>query len=154
LRQLGIDAVQLVAANPQLTWISITGYGRLDPMANWVAFGDDAAVAAGLSRLVDDSGGEIAFCGDAVADPLTGLHAALLAWHGYRTGGGGLRALALRDVVAHCIEAELALPPERLRARADEWREVIERAGLLDVQPMARRASGVARALGADNGDF
>ncbi len=153
LRQLGIDAERLIDANPGLTWVSITGYGRAEPMANWVAFGDDAAVAAGLSQRFQHCHGEPVFCGDAIADPLTGLHAALAAWHSYRRGGGQLLALALRDVVAHCLAFDAAAPAV-LRERAGEWRTVIERAGLLDTPLVARAPIGKARDLGADNGDF
>lgn len=104
LRQLGIEAERLIDANPALTWVSITGYGRVEPMANWVAFGDDAAVAAGLSQRVFEQCGEMLFCGDAVADPLTGLHAALAAWHGWSSGGGQLLDISMRDVVVNCLE--------------------------------------------------
>jgi hypothetical protein len=103
LRQLGIVAERIVDANPKLTWLGITGYGRREPMANWVAFGDDAAVAAGLSQRVFEHCGDMLFCGDAVADPLTGLHAALAAWHGWQSGGGCVLDIAMRDVVANCL---------------------------------------------------
>lgn len=103
LRQLDIVAERIIDANPKLTWIGISGYGRREPMANWVAFGDDAAVAAGLSQRVFESCGEMLFCGDAVADPLTGLHAALAAWHGWQSGGGSLLDISMRDVVANCL---------------------------------------------------
>jgi hypothetical protein len=165
LRQLGIDAEAIIVANPALTWVSITGYGRREPAANWVAFGDDAAVAAGLSQLLFDIHGEALFCGDAVADPLTGLHAAVAAWHSYTNGGGRLLALALRDVVAHCVTFDQTcssqtfprqrlspqtFSPQRLRERCNEWRAVIERAQLADCLPSARKPSAVAAALGAD----
>jgi crotonobetainyl-CoA:carnitine CoA-transferase CaiB-like acyl-CoA transferase len=153
LRQLGIEAERLVDANPGLTWISLTGYGRLEPMGNWVGFGDDAAIAAGLGLRFAHCHGTPAFCGDAIADPLTGLHAALAAWHSYRSGGGRLLALALRDVVAHCLAFDAATPAV-LRKRAGEWRTVIERAGLMDAQPVARHPIAPARALGADNDDW
>jgi hypothetical protein len=107
LRQLGIFAERIIDANPKLTWLGISGYGRREPMANWVAFGDDAAVAAGLSQRVFESCGEMLFCGDAVADPLTGLHAALAAWHGWKSGGGMLLDISMRDVVAHCLASDL-----------------------------------------------
>ena len=103
LRQLGVEAERIVDANPALTWLGISGYGRAEPMANWVAFGDDAAVAAGLSRRIFEHCGEVVFCGDAVADPLTGLHAAVAAWHGWQSGGGRVLDLAMRDVVANCL---------------------------------------------------
>jgi hypothetical protein len=153
LRQLGIHAERLIDDNPALTWISLSGYGRPEPMGNWVAFGDDAAIAAGLGLRFAQCHDTPAFCGDAIADPLTGLHAALAAWHSYRSGGGRLIALALRDVVAHCLAFDAA-PVDVLRERASEWRAVIGQAGLLDVQSMARRPIRPARALGADNSDL
>jgi hypothetical protein len=104
LRQMGIVAEDFVAEHPHLTWISITGHGRDPAHENWIAYGDDAGVAAGLSAVVREATGERLICGDAVADPLTGVHAALAAWQGWRAGGGGLVSLALVDVVRHCIE--------------------------------------------------
>lgn len=109
LRQLGIDAESLVAEQPGLCWLSISGYGRAEPQANWVAFGDDAAVAAGLSDLMWRHHGVRVFCGDAIADPLTGLHAALLVLAARRAGQGGLFSLALRDVSAHAINLGMQL---------------------------------------------
>jgi len=100
LAQLGLDAEAFVAARPGRVWVSITGYGRADAAPGRVAFGDDAAVAAGLASAVGDAGGPV-FCGDAIADPLTGLHAALAAWATWRAGGGALLDLSLRDVAAH-----------------------------------------------------
>ncbi|MDZ4266301.1 MAG: CoA transferase, partial [Mycobacterium sp.] len=55
-------------------WVRITGHGTEGDRANWVAFGDDAAVSGGLVGGPADAP---VFCGDAIADPLTGLHAAL-----------------------------------------------------------------------------
>jgi crotonobetainyl-CoA:carnitine CoA-transferase CaiB-like acyl-CoA transferase len=103
LRQLGIDAEALVRERPALTWISITAYGRGEPQQNWAGYGDDAGVAAGLSELMFEATGERCFVGDAIADPLTGLHAARAAWSGWRAGGGGLVALSLAGVVQHCV---------------------------------------------------
>ena len=74
LRRLGIDQEAFVASGG--IWVSITGHADPDR----VGFGDDAAVAAGLSSLMACSWGEAMFAGDAIADPLTGLHAALAAW--------------------------------------------------------------------------
>src|SRR5262249_57916726 len=59
-------------------WVSITGYGLAGPRADWVAFGDDAAVAGGLA-VVGGSYEAPEFVGDAVADPLAGLAAAVVA---------------------------------------------------------------------------
>lgn len=121
LRQLGIDAETLVREQPGLTWISITGYGREQPQADWVAFGDDAGVAAGLTDLMHMATGEHLFCGDAIGDPLTGLHAALAAWAGYTQGGGRLFSLSLCDVIAHCAQYDLPHSPAAIRARQRDW---------------------------------
>ena len=87
LRQLGIEAEALLAERPGRVWISLTGYGRGEPEAGWVAFGDDAAVAGGLADRAGDAAGPL-FCGDAVADPLAGLEAADQALAALERGGG------------------------------------------------------------------
>jgi hypothetical protein len=109
--QFDLAPDELVRRQVGLSWISISGYGTGygigeaadDPAANWIAYGDDAAVAAGLSWRMQESAGTPIFCGDAIADPLTGLHAALLAWASHISGGGRHLSIALRSVVAHCI---------------------------------------------------
>jgi hypothetical protein len=103
LAQLGVDADSWVRSVPGLTWVSVTGYGRREPGAAWTAFGDDAGVAAGLAAATGVAGGPPLFCGDAVADPLTGVHAALAALACWRGGGGYLLDLALGDVAAHVL---------------------------------------------------
>lgn len=55
------------------TWAAITAHGFAGPGQMRVGFGDDCAVAGGL---LDRRGGEPAFLGDALADPLTGVEAA------------------------------------------------------------------------------
>lgn len=150
LRQLGIDAEALLQDNPRLSWLSITGYGREEPEGQWVAFGDDAGVAAGLSSLMFESSGRRMFCGDAIADPLTGLHAALAAWSSWLGGGGRLLSVALAEVVAHCLQFELPQTAALCGARAEEWRQQILIAGEPVAPPQARRAVAPAAALGAD----
>jgi len=97
LRQLGIDAESIVNQTPGLTWVGISGYGRDEPQANWVAFGDDAAVAAGAMNIID---GHPIFTGDALSDPLTGMHAALIAWTGWQSGAGSLIDISLAGVTS------------------------------------------------------
>ena len=106
LRQMGINATEVLAGTPDLTWISITGYGRQEPQANWISFGDDAGVAAGLSDVMKAATGRYEFAGDAIADPLTGIHAALSAWDSWRRGGSRLISLAMTDVAAWCLHQE------------------------------------------------
>jgi hypothetical protein len=102
LAQLGLSAGDVLLEADGLTWISITGQGRdLDR----VGFGDDAAVAGGLVS----SG---CFVGDAIADPLTGVHAALAAWAGILGGGALLVDLALSRVAAAARALDTGDPRE------------------------------------------
>jgi len=150
LRQLGIAAEALVAEKPGLTWISITGHGRTGDAANWVAFGDDAAVAAGLSTLVSEPGEPPVFCGDAIGDPLAGLHAALVAWQRWRGGAGGLIAIALADVIGHCIGFDPTLSAANATQRSRDWQAILDQSGIAAFPPRARVAGQPARPLGAD----
>jgi hypothetical protein len=85
------------AARDSQIWLRITGHGTDGERANWVAFGDDAAVSGGLVDGTDD---EPTFCGDAIADPLTGLHAAQQAVESLSQGGGQLVELSMAAVAA------------------------------------------------------
>jgi crotonobetainyl-CoA:carnitine CoA-transferase CaiB-like acyl-CoA transferase len=100
-------------------WVRITGHGADGERANWVAFGDDAAVAGGL---VDGADTDPAFCGDAIADPLTGLHAALEVAESLGRGGGELIDLSMAALAAtyaaddrtaetHCTATPILPPP-------------------------------------------
>jgi crotonobetainyl-CoA:carnitine CoA-transferase CaiB-like acyl-CoA transferase len=150
LAQLGVDAETFVASRPGRTWLSITGYGRGDPEPGRVAFGDDAAVAAGLARATGRGAGSPLFCGDAIADPLAGLHAALAARASQVAGGGHLLDVSLRDVVAHA--AAFAGDAEGAVVRRDGGDFSVDAPGgsARVAPPRARRAARRARPLGAD----
>ena len=96
LEQLGIDARSVVRDGPQV-WVSITGHGRAGANAMRVGFGDDATAAGGLVDWVD---GIPHFVGDAVADPLAGLTAAVAAVEALDGGGRWLIDVALSRVAA------------------------------------------------------
>ncbi|WP_370306384.1 CoA transferase [Sinimarinibacterium flocculans] len=148
LRQLGIDAEALVRERPGLTWISLTGYGREAPAAQWVAYGDDAGVAGGLAYLMHQVHGHACFVGDAIADPLAGLHAALAAWAGWRAGGGGLLSVSLVDVIRHVAAFEAPGDAAAWRRRAQRWTQCVDAAA--PAAPAARAAPAAAAAHGAD----
>jgi len=149
LAQLGIDAEALVGERPGLVWVSITGYGRREPEGNWVAFGDDAAAATGLAAATGDPDAPL-FCGDAIADPLTGLHAALAALAHLRAGEGALLELALHDVTAHCLALGDAREGARVDARDGGFEIVAGRERAAARPPRAVLPAGAARPLGAD----
>jgi hypothetical protein len=149
LAQLGIDAEAWVRERPGRVWVSITGYGRGEPEGRWVAFGDDAAAAAGLAAATGDPGAPL-FCGDAIADPLTGLHAAVAALAYLRAGEGALLELALRDVTAHCLALGDAREGARVEARGGGFEVVAEGGRAPVAPPRATFPGGAARPLGAD----
>jgi hypothetical protein len=98
---------------PGRVWLSITGYGRAGPGRDWIAFGDDAAVAGGL--IACDGRGEPVFCGDAMADPITGLAGALAVLRSREAGGGELIDLAMSRVAARAAGGSAALDPTSAR---------------------------------------
>jgi crotonobetainyl-CoA:carnitine CoA-transferase CaiB-like acyl-CoA transferase len=133
---LGLDPVAIVSAHPHITWVTITGYGRTGPWSNRTAFGDDAACAAGLVA-VDEEGP--VFCGDAIADPIGGIAAAVAALDGMLDGGGTLIDVALREAAGHAmapIDGPTAMVTE---LEPDDVRP-----------PRARPPAGTAPPLGAD----
>jgi hypothetical protein len=101
LAQLGFDASAWAAERAGRIWLSITGYGRT--VGERIGFGDDAAAAAGLCWCVPTDAP--LFVGDAIADPLAGVHAALAAQAYWRRGEGALLDVSLSGVVAHAIAA-------------------------------------------------
>jgi hypothetical protein len=137
LRRLGVVAEDWLSASPGRVWVSVTGYGRQDPHQR-VAFGDDAAVAGGLVAWAAD--GTPVFCGDAIADPLSGLHAALAALAAHAAGGGWLVDVAMAGVCA-----DLARP-----AAAPAWPHLISPGDGFG----ADSACGTGVGVGADGADW
>lgn len=147
LEQWGFSLQEIFAANPHVTWVSVTAYGRTGARANWVGFGDEIAAAAGL---VVESEGPPMFVGDAIADPLTGLAAAASAFACLAAGGGFLIDASLFGAAAFVAGA-----PQLENAASVEWRNdawmLREGARLEPVRaPIARSVADAAKTLGAD----
>jgi len=123
LARRGLGAHQL-PARPGRVWLRITGYGPDHP--DRVAFGDDTAVAGGLV------GPGPVFCGDAIADPLSGLEATRAVLDSLAAGGG-----AIVDVSMAAVAATYAALPATGHASSP--------SRLPTLPPRA------ARELGADN---
>jgi hypothetical protein len=83
-----------VAPRAGRIWLRINGY---DEQSGRPAFGDDAAVAGGLVGAAPD--GPV-FCGDAIADPLTGLEATLAVVESLGRGGGEVIHVSMAAVAA------------------------------------------------------
>jgi hypothetical protein len=160
LRQLGIRAEAFLRAKPGRIWLSISGYGREVPGGDWVAFGDDAAAAAGL--LARFQGSSVAglprspqFCGDAIADPLTGLHAAAAVLAFWQRGRSALLDVSLHGVATRAVAAAGSEPEAHFRVRrcangAASF-EVVGWDGVESVaSPRLRPAAGRAAELGRD----
>jgi crotonobetainyl-CoA:carnitine CoA-transferase CaiB-like acyl-CoA transferase len=147
LQQLGINPQQLLESAPGLTWVSITGYGREEPCANWVAFGDDASAAAGVAMATANPP---IFCGDALADPLTGIHAALAALAFWQGGGGALLDLSLHNVTAHCLGFHTDSDRGIVVKGQGEWRLEIGEQSFAVNPPQPRQLISQAVELGSD----
>ena len=76
-----------------------------------------------------DAYGSMMFCGDAIADPMTGLHAALAAWGKWNEGGGVLLDISMNAVMAHAIAFDsfvLEAGKNAIRDRALNWSVITE----------------------------
>lgn len=140
LGQLGLGAETFLnrPGRGPVVWVSVTGFGRRGPLSNAVAFGDDAAASAGL--VAAGPGGRTVFCGDAIADPLAGLHAALAAL-GMWVGG----CAGLVDVSLHGVAASVLVPTTHMTLGFGNRRSNAEVS-----RPRARPVVERAPELGSD----
>jgi hypothetical protein len=145
LAQLGIDVSRIVATMPGLVWITVTAHGAQGEAADWVGFGDDCSVAAGLSAALRAVAGRGGFVGDAIADPLTGMAAALLAWTSWKSGQAGRFGLALSEVTAHFLAQSMTEDAAALSKELSEWAAAEGRP----FPCVQRRPVGSIAALGA-----
>jgi hypothetical protein len=145
LLQLGIDADEIVRRTPGLVWVSITGHGAGEA-ANWVGFGDDCGVAAGLTDALHRAAGKIAFVGDAIADPLTGLKAARTAWEHWESGRSARFVLSMRTAAAEALAVEQGADVQLLQRSLEHW----ARASGESFPAVPRRTARPARSFGVD----
>ena len=140
LEQLGIDAHTMVARGA--IWLSITAYGRIGAHANRVGFGDDVAIAAGLYTGTNDAP---MFCGDAIADPITGLAATVAATRALQRGAPALIDMSM--AAATCAARGADRRPERCATRTGATWSL---DGTRVQRPRAGDLAGAAAPLGAD----
>lgn len=111
-------------------WLRISGHG---PGSRRPAFGDDAAVAGGLM------GTGPVFCGDAIADPLTGLEAYRAVTESLRRGGGELIEISMAAVAATYAALPTGPAESDLPAPAPPVPAVVARAAALGADDDAVR---------------
>jgi hypothetical protein len=147
LPQLGIDPDALVREVPGLVWVTITGHGNDGEAGNWIGFGDDCSVAAGLSAALLDASGRIGFGGDACADPLAGIHAARCALEQRASGIGARLILSMSAITAKALADERAHDEDALMNSLKHWAAIQGRP----FPPVTDRSTGPVAALGQDN---
>jgi hypothetical protein len=127
LRQLGLVAEDVVAAGT--SWLSITARGR---DSDAIGFGDDVAACAGL--VVRD-GDDLLPVGDALADPMAGVAAAVAAAEALASEEARLVDVSMLHVAA---EAAGPVPAHEVRRLGEQW-WVESDAGRFPVaEPVAR----------------
>ena len=144
LAQLGYDPASWVTEKPGRLWASITGYGRDH---EWIAFGDDAAVAAGLAWSPVASERDACFCADAIADPMTGLHTAAILLAHLRAGRGGLLDISLHDIASRAATAPHAGLILSVEREAENWFVASDDGPVLVEAPRARKVGATATPL-------
>jgi hypothetical protein len=108
---MGLVAEEVVAEGT--TWLSITARGRA---SGSVGFGDDVAACAGL---VLGDGTDLVPVGDAMADPLTGVVAAVRAVEALRSDHAALLDVAMLEVARDARAG--AVEPHEVTLREDGW---------------------------------
>ncbi|MBW8755841.1 MAG: CoA transferase [Sphingomonadales bacterium] len=147
LKQLGVDADALVCEVPGLVWLTVTGHGAMGEAANWAGIGHDCGVAGGLSRAMANAGGEIGYVGDAIADPLTGVTAAIEGWRAYRSGEAQRIGFAMSAIAARALCEERAHDAAALDFELRGWAAAV---GRTFPQVPRRRLLAEVRSFGAD----
>lgn len=136
LEQMGIHAHEMLLDGPSV-WLSITAFGRAGSAGHRVGFGDDAAAGGGLVGWVDD---EPRFLADAVADPLTGLTAAVVVADLIGRSGAWLADISLARTAHASVGGNITSSdvPQHPRPRADPGRPM----------PLGRDTDDVLSGLG------
>jgi crotonobetainyl-CoA:carnitine CoA-transferase CaiB-like acyl-CoA transferase len=156
LYQLGIDASALIKAKAGQVWINITAHGASGDAANWVGFGDDCAVAGGLSAALLQATGKLGFVGDAIGDPLTGIYAARTAWQALQRRKSARIGIAISGVVAKALRETCAQSPTKFTETLRAWGKLQNPLMASEVEtPYPPRTQTIAmRPLGADNSRY
>ena len=111
LEGFGLDPAELMAANPKLIVLRISGYGQSGPYRDKPGFGVVAEAMGGLRHLTAEPGRTPVRVGVSIGDTLAALHGVigvLMALHErQRSGRGQVVDVALYEAVFNCMESLL-----------------------------------------------
>jgi formyl-CoA transferase len=107
----GIGPDELLAINPRLIMLRISGYGQTGPYRDKPGFGVVAEAMGGMRHLTAEPGRVPVRVGVSIGDTLAALHGVigiLLALHErHRSGKGQVIDVALYEAVFNCMESLL-----------------------------------------------
>jgi formyl-CoA transferase len=102
---------ELLAANPRLVVLRISGYGQTGPYRNRPGFGVVAEAMGGLRHLTAEPGRVPVRVGVSIGDTLAALHGVigilLALQHRHASGRGQVIDVALYEAVFNCMESLL-----------------------------------------------
>jgi len=111
MRAWGMDYESLVAVNPDIICISMSGLGHTGPRSSYVSYGPTLQALSGYTMLMADENGAPAGYGYSYADMCggyTGALAALIAlWNRKRTGRGQFVDLSQFEAVTAVVGTSL-----------------------------------------------
>ncbi len=107
----GLGPDDLLAANPRLIVLRISGYGQTGPYRNRPGFGVVAEAMGGMRHLTAESGRVPVRVGVSIGDTLAALHGVigilLAPQHRHASGRGQVIDVALYEAVFNCMESLL-----------------------------------------------
>jgi formyl-CoA transferase len=107
----GLGPEQLLALNPRLVVLRISGYGQTGPYRDRPGFGVVAEAMGGLRHLTAEPGRVPVRVGVSIGDTLAALHGVigilLALHHRHATGRGQVIDVALYESVFNCMESLL-----------------------------------------------
>jgi len=107
----GLGPDELLALNPRLVMLRISGYGQSGPYRDRPGFGVVAEAMGGLRHLTGEPGRVPVRVGVSIGDTLGALHGVigilLALHHRHRSGRGQVVDVALYEAVFNCMESLL-----------------------------------------------
>lgn len=111
LESWGLDPLDLMAANPRLIVLRVSGYGQTGPYRDRPGFGVVAEAMGGLRHLSGEPGQTPVRVGVSIGDTLAALHGVigilLALQERHRSGQGQMIDMALYEAVFNCMESLL-----------------------------------------------